>query len=99
MKEARFVWNRIRPNLTGDETYYEVSNKEIKLQDSRLFQLSKYSQETVMAFDIIEKGKRPPLAAFGIPVETLSFEMNLDLDVAEREVYSLLDWIRSLGGF
>ena len=52
-----------------------------------------------MAFDIIEKGKRPPLAAFGIPVETLSFEMNLDLDVAEREVYSLLDWIRSLGGF
>ena len=52
-----------------------------------------------MAFDIIEKGKRPPLAAFGIPVETLSFEMNLDLDVAEREVYSALDWIRSLGGF
>ena len=30
---------------------------------------------------------------------SLSFEMNLDLDVAEREVYSALDWIRSLGGF
>ena len=27
------------------------------------------------------------------------FEMNLDLEVTEREVYSLLDWIRSLGGF
>ena len=99
MKESRFVWNRIRPNLVGDETFYEVHNREIRLQDSRIFQLSKYSQQTVMAFDIIEKGKRPPLAFFGIPDETISFEMNLDLEVAEREVYSLLDWIGSLGGF
>ena len=52
-----------------------------------------------MAFDIVETGKRPPLTAYSISSETLSFEMNLDLEVTEREVYSLLDWIRSLGGF
>ena len=52
-----------------------------------------------MAFDIVETGKRPPLTAYEISSETLSFEMNLDLEVTEREVYSLLDWIRSLGGF
>ena len=52
-----------------------------------------------MAFDIIEKGKRPPFEAFGVPVASVAFEMNLHLEVVEREVYSLLDWIRSLGGF
>ena len=51
-----------------------------------------------MAFDIIETGKRP-LTNVGFISETLSFEMNLDLEVAEREVFNLLDWIRSLGGF
>ena len=40
VKESRFTWTRIRPNLVGDETIYAVHNKEIRLQDSRLFQLS-----------------------------------------------------------
>ena len=52
-----------------------------------------------MGFDIIEKGKRPLLHHKGFISETLAFEMNLDLEVAERDVYNLLDWIRSLGGF
>ena len=52
-----------------------------------------------MGFDIIEKGKRPLLHHKGFVSETLAFEMNLDLEVAERDVYNLLDWIRSLGGF
>ena len=51
------------------------------------------------AFDIVETGTRPPLTAYGVSSETLSFEMNLNLEVTERQVYSLLDWIRSLGGF
>ena len=37
-----------------------------------------------MGFDIMQLTKRPPLAAFGVPVESISFEMNLDLEVAER---------------
>ena len=52
-----------------------------------------------MGFDIIEKGNRPQLKYFGHATETLSFEMNLNLLVAEMDVYNLLDWIRSLGGF
>ena len=46
-----------------------------------------------MAFDIIEMGKRP-LKNVGFISKTLSFEMNLDLEVAERDVFNLLDWIR-----
>ena len=52
-----------------------------------------------MAFDIIETGKRPLKKSKGFDSETLSFEMNLNLEVVERDVYNLLDWIRSLGGF
>ena len=37
VKESRFIWNRIRPNMAGDETFYKVQNKEIRLQDSKLF--------------------------------------------------------------
>ena len=52
-----------------------------------------------MAFDIIETGKRPLLHHKGFVSQTLAFEMNLNLEVAERDVYTLLDWIRSIGGF
>ena len=52
-----------------------------------------------MGFDIIEKGKRPLLHHKGFTTETLAFEMNLNLRTVERDVYNLLDWIRSLGGF
>ena len=51
-----------------------------------------------MAFDIQEGGSRS--TEFDQPDEqTLSFEMNLDLATAEREVFNILDLVATLGGF
>ena len=50
-----------------------------------------------MAFDIQEGGTRS--TEFDQPDEqTLSFEMNLDLATAEREVFHILNWVATLGG-
>ena len=42
----------------GEEIFYEVNNKEVRLQDSRIFSLSKYTEEIQMAFDVVETGRR-----------------------------------------
>ena len=51
-----------------------------------------------MTFDILKAGSRA--TKYGDePWQTLSFEMNLDLETADRNVYNVLDWISTLGGF
>ena len=57
-----------------------------------------------MAFDIIEAGRRvlPTEEYLSVPnfnYHTLAFEMNLDLQTADRDVYNALDWVREMGGF
>ena len=92
------MWTRVPKNNEGDEIYYEVNNKEVRLQDSRWYSLSQYSRETFMTFDILETGSRATKYGSGRG-QVLSFEMNLDLRTAERDVYNALDWVRTLGGF
>ena len=55
-KESRFTWTRIPKNNEGDEIFYEIHNKEIRLQDSRW--QSFQNREVVMAFDILKAGAR-----------------------------------------
>ena len=31
VKESRLVWTRIKPGFEGEETFYEIHNKEIRL--------------------------------------------------------------------
>ena len=60
-----------------------------------------------MAFDVIFKGNRAlptqdyPTYGYtpSFKQKTLSFEMNLNLETVDRDVYNALDWIRELGGF
>ena len=39
-KESRFVWTSCPDGNKGDEIVYSINNKEVRLQDSRLFSLS-----------------------------------------------------------
>ena len=52
-KESRFTWTRVPKDNEGDEIFYEIHNKEIRLQDSR-WQSSFANAEIVMAFDILK---------------------------------------------
>ena len=36
VKESRLVWTRIRPGFEGEETFYEIHNKEIRLYEIEL---------------------------------------------------------------
>ena len=42
----------------GDEIFYEIKNKELRLRDSRFFPLASYASEKAMAFDIVWGGRR-----------------------------------------
>ena len=60
-----------------------------------------------MAFDVIFKGNTAlptqdyPTYGYNpsFKQKTLSFEMNLNLETVDRDVYNALDWVRELGGF
>ena len=50
-----------------------------------------------MIYDVVHIGERP--YEFNDTVHyTISFEMNLNLATADREVYHALDWLGDMGG-
>ena len=75
----------------------EIRNEELILADSRFFHVSGLQITDDFIFDVKTLEERP--YEFDDRVHfSISFEMNLNLDTAEREVYHFLDWIGDLGG-
>ena len=95
-REAVFSWSAISSSQRAEEIWM-IQNKELQLQDSRFFAFGSFSQNSEMIFNLKSHGKRP--YEFKDRVHhTLSFEMSLNLQTAEREVYHVLDWIGDIGG-
>ena len=94
--ESRFVWHKLK-DYRGQEKIYEINNKEITLQDSRLMHLAGLTEEGTMAFDVEYKGDRPYEFKDNVHA-TVSFEMFLDLATASRDVYTILNLVGEVGG-
>ena len=67
------------------------------MQDKRLFHIWELTEKTHKVFSIVDVRERP-YEYFDDVHFAISYELNRDLDVYEREVYTSLDWAGNLGG-
>ena len=69
----------------------------MQLHDT-IWQWGSFTQEDEKEiFSILEIAKRPYELPNSVHV-AINFELNLDLTVIDRQVYSLLDWLGDMGG-
>ena len=75
---------------------FKASLMHLFLQD-RIWQWSNWTQEDIDVFKIHETKKRPYEFKDNVQIQ-VTFELNLDLEVTDRQVYSVLDWLGDTGG-
>ena len=79
------------------EMVNEVQIGEVSTQDSQFFHVWELTQETQEVFDVVSTKERP-YEYFDRVHLVINYEMNRNLMLYEREVYTSLDWFGNLGG-
>ena len=68
---------------------------EVEFQD-RWLQIGRLTEEKFEGFSIVTKPSRP----YELPrkLAAITFEMNLDTKLLERDTYDYMDWVGDIGG-
>ena len=75
---------------------YKLTITDLFLQDERM-SIGSFGQTAQRVFKFKEAGKRPYEFDNSIHL-SITFEMELDLKVIDRQVYNFLDWVGDIGG-
>ena len=98
VKESKISWNGLTSNL---EIRQEIANKirvtELNLQDGRLMHLDEMTEYAPMIFTTVYHAIIPYEFEDDVHL-SISYEMDLNMHVAERTVYTFLDWLGDVGG-
>lgn len=96
MEESRTNWIPITSELR-EEVVFKVSVTTLELQDS-IWQWGVWTNvEIPNVFKMSEIGKRPYEFPDNVHV-SVAIELQSDLTVLNRQVYSVLDWLGDIGG-
>lgn len=96
VEEARTEWIPFNSQLR-EEKVYKISISNLELQD-RIWQWGGWTKENVeIIFGINHSTTRPYEFPDSVHCQ-ITFELNLDLKVIDRQVYSVLDWLGDIGG-
>ena len=94
--ESRTVWVPINSQIR-QEVVFKVSISHLQLQDG-LWQWSSWTQENKEdIFKIAQRNIRPYEFDDNVHIQ-VTWELDLDLTVIDRQVYSILDWLGDIGG-
>ena len=96
MEESVTTWIPINSQLK-EEIAHSINITELNLQDI-LWQWFGWTREDHDDIFIIKEVKKRPYEYFDRVHLQLSYELNLDLTVIDRQVYSILDWLGDIGG-
>ena len=95
MKEARTDWIPINSQLR-EEVVFKSTITELLLQDER-FHWGSFNSYPHRVFRNLHSSKRPYEFPNDVHI-SITLEVELDLQVIERQVYNILDWIGDIGG-
>ena len=95
-KESRTIWLPINSQIRED-VVFKVDISDLQLQD-KIWQWGTWTVQIVEnIFSVLQVGMRPYEFPNNVHV-SVTFELNLNLRVIERQVYSVLDWLGDIGG-
>lgn len=96
VEEARTVWIPFNSQLR-EEIVYQISLSTLELQD-KIWQWGGWTKEDIKSIFRIDQSVTRPYE-FPDNVHTqITYELNLDMKVIDRQVYSVLDWLGDIGG-
>jgi len=94
--EARRNWIPINSQFR-EEIVFKISITGLSLQD-KVWQWGSLTEESIDSiFKIEQTGSRPYEFPNDVHI-SVTFELNLDKTVIDRQVYSILDWLGDVGG-
>ena len=96
VEESVTTWIPINSQLR-EEIAYSINITELNLQDI-LWQWFGWTREEHEDMFIIKEMKKRPYEYVNRVHIQLAYELNLDLTVIDRQVYSILDWLGDIGG-
>ena len=95
-EESHLGWYPIAAEIRK-EVVHEIKVGHIQAQDGQGFHVGEITQDFYEIFEIEQTIERPYEYFDNIHV-ALNYEMNLNLFMYEREVYTTLDWFGNIGG-